>query len=167
TETISSLNKAKENAEEKKAYYEGKEFMNTEENVALILSGISKALDASIAAGYIISGGLKLIPAFLAGGAGFGGTPTVSATIGGQQIGNSAEMAVQTIRAIATALDKEAAFTSTVGSYKRRKEEWDFQGRLATIEADQIQFQINAAEIRQAIAERELENHEMQIENAK
>jgi hypothetical protein len=76
-------------------------------------------------------------------------------------------MAVQTIRSIAAALDKEAAFTSTVGSYKRIKEEWDFQGRLATIETDQIQFQINAAEIRQAIAEKELENHETQIENAK
>jgi peptidoglycan hydrolase-like protein with peptidoglycan-binding domain len=166
-EAISSLNKAKESSEEKKMYYEGREFMNTAETVAMTLSGISTALDAAIAAGYIISGGLKLIPSFLAGGAGFGGTPTVSATIGGQQIGNSAEMAVQTIRSIATALDKGAAIASTLGSYGRRKDEWDFQGRLATIETDQIQFQINAAEIRQAIAEKELENHEMQIENAK
>ena len=54
-----------------------------------------------------------------------------------------------------------------MASYQRRKDEWDLQGRLATIEIDQIQFQINSAEIRQAIAEKEFENQEMQIENAK
>lgn len=38
---------------------------------------------------------------------------------------------------------------------------------MATIEKDQIQFQISAAEIRQSIAERELANQLLQIENAK
>ncbi len=38
---------------------------------------------------------------------------------------------------------------------------------MATTEKDQIQFQINAAEIRQAIAEKELDNQELQIEDAK
>jgi len=166
-ETIGSLNKSKESAEEKKIYYEGRDFMNAGEIIAMTLSGISTALEATVAIGYIVSGGLKLIPDFLAGAAGFGGTPTVNATMGGQQIGNSAEMAIQTLRSIATALDKGAAISSTLGSYYRRKDDWDFQGRLATIEIDQIQFQINAAEIRQAIAEMELENQELQIENAK
>lgn len=166
-EAIGSLNKSRESAEEKKSYYEGQEFMNAAEIVAMTLSSISTVLDAAIATGYIISGGLKLIPDFLGGVSGFGGTPTVNATMGGQQIGNGAEMAVRTIQSIATALDKGAAISSTVGSYQRRKEDWDFQGRLATIEIDQIQYQINAAEIRQAISEKELENQEMQIENTK
>lgn len=166
-EAIGSLNKAKESAEEKKSYYEDKDFMNTAEVIAMTLSGISTALDAAIATGYIISGGLKLIPNFLAGAAGFGGSPTVNVTMGGSTIGNGAEMAVQTIQSIAAALDKGAAISSTVGSYQRRKDDWDFQGRLANIEIDQIQYQINSAEIRQAISEKELENQEMQIESAK
>ena len=166
-ETIGSLNKAKASSEEKKTYYESREFMNTAEIIAMTLSGISTALDAAIATGYIISGGLKLIPDFLGGVSGFGGSPQVDATMGGQQIGSGAEMAVRTIQSIATALDKGAAISTTVGSYIRRQEDWDFQGRLAAIEIDQVQFQINAAEIRQAIAEKELENQEMQIENSK
>ncbi|HSI77230.1 MAG TPA: hypothetical protein VK957_15115, partial [Lunatimonas sp.] len=166
-EAIGGLNKAKESAEEKKSYYEEREFMNAAETVSMTLSSISTALDAAIATGYIISGGLKLIPNFLAGASGFGGTPTVNATIGGTTIGSAAEMGVQTIRSIATALDKGAAISSSVGSYQRRKDDWDFQGRLAVKEIDQIQFQINSAEIRQSIAEIELENHEIQIENTK
>ena len=55
----------------------------------------------------------------------------------------------------------------TIANYQRRKDDWDFQGRLAIIEKDQVQFQINAAEIRQSIAEKDLENQELQIENAK
>ncbi len=165
-ETIGSLNKSFESAEERRSYYEGKDFVNIPEGLALGLNGISLVLDGAIAAGYIVSGGLKLIPNFLAGAAGFGGSPTVNATMGGQQIGNGAEMAVRTIQSIATALDKAASLSTTVGSYINRKDDWDFQGRLATIEKDQIQFQINAAEIRQAIAEKDLENQELQIENA-
>lgn len=55
----------------------------------------------------------------------------------------------------------------TQGSYSRHDDENKQQATLASIEIDQIQFQINAAEIRQAIAEKELENQEMQIENSK
>ncbi len=167
-ETIGSLNKAFDLADEKKSYYEGKpDLVNIAEGFALGLSSASLLLDVVIATGYIISGGLKLIPDFLAGTAGFGGSPTVDASMGGSQIGNGAEMAVRTIQSIASALDKAAALSSTIGSYQHRKDDWDFQGRLATIEKDQIQFQINAAEIRQAIAEKELENQEVQIENSK
>lgn len=167
-ETIGSLNKSYALAEEKKSYYEGKpDLVNVAEGVALGLSSASLLLDAVIATGYIISGGLKLIPDFLVGAAGFGGSPEVNATMGGQQIGNGAEMAVKTIQSIASALDKGAALSSTIGSYQQRKDDWDFQGSLAAIEKDQIQFQINAAMIRQDIAEKELENQELQIENAK
>lgn len=166
-EAISTLNKSKEAAEEKKSFYESREFMNTAETAFVTLSGISVGLSAAVAFGYILSGGLKLIPSFLGGGAGFGGTPEISVTMGGQQIGNGAEMAVRTIESIAAALDKGAAIASTIGSYQRRKEDWDFQGRMAAFEIDQIQFQINAAEIRQVITEKELEAQELQIENSK
>jgi peptidoglycan hydrolase-like protein with peptidoglycan-binding domain len=166
-ETIRSLSESKNSAEEKKQYYESREFMNLAEIAAMTLSGISTALDAAIATGYIISGGLKLIPDFMGGVSGFGGSPQVDATFGGQQIGNAGEMAARTLQSIAAALDKGASISTTVGSYMRRKDDWDLQGRLATFEKDQIQYQINAAEIRQAIAEKELENTELQIENAK
>ncbi|MEP6903827.1 MAG: hypothetical protein ABJA66_19045, partial [Actinomycetota bacterium] len=103
----------------------------------------------------------------MAGASGFGGTPHVNIQFGGDQIGDAAAIAVQTLSSIAHALEKGAGLASTIGTYQRRKDEWDFQSSLASIEKDQIQFQINAAMIRQAIAEKELDNQELQIENSK
>ncbi len=166
-EAIGSLNKSKENAEEKKTFYEAREFMNTAEAIAFALSSASTFLDAAIATGHVIAGGLKAIPKFMGGASGFGGSPHVNVQYGGDQIGDAAEIAVTTISSISHALEKGAGLASTIGSFERRKDDWEFQGRLATIEIDQIQFQINAAEIRQALAEKELDNQETQIENAK
>jgi len=104
-ETIGSLNEAFDLADEKKSFYESREFMNAEEKTAMKLSSASSFLDDAIAFGYIMSGGLKLIPDFLAGGAGFGGSPNVEVTTGGSSIGNSAEMAVRTIESLATAIE--------------------------------------------------------------
>lgn len=168
-EQIEVLKRTKKVTEERQKHYRTllDEGWSDGEKRAQRLSEISATLDASVVLGYILSGSLKLIPNFLAGSAGFGGSPTVSATMGGSTIGNSAEMAVQKLKSIATALDKSASLISTRSSYKRRSEEWDFQERLATKELTSIDKQIAAAEIRKEIAETDLRNHELQIENAK
>ena len=55
-----------------------------------------------------------------------------------------------------------------IASYQRRQEEWDFQKALAEkeIEADREQID-RRREIRVTVAEKELENHDLQIANAK
>ncbi len=166
-ETIKGLEKASELALEKKNYYESQSFMNTAETIGLTLTSASTAIDAAVAAGYIIAGGLKAIPQFIAGGSGFGGSPVVTIDIGGKQFGDAAEIAVKTLSSISHALEKGAAIANTLGSYYHRKDEWDFQGRLATIEKSQVDVQIKTAEIRLAIAGKELERQEIQIENSK
>ena len=140
--------------------------MNPWEITAVALSGGSLIGEAAVALGYILSGGLKLIPSFMAGGAGFGGTPTVTATMGGQQIGNSAEMAVQTISSIARALDKAAAMASTQGGYQRRQDEWDFQVRLADKELAVIDQQVVTANLHLDMLGRDLAAHDVQVANA-
>ncbi len=55
----------------------------------------------------------------------------------------------------------------TEASYERRWEEWQLQERLANQELTQLDSQIAAAELRITIAEKELENHVTQIENAR
>jgi hypothetical protein len=55
---------------------------------------------------------------------------------------------------------------STVGGYWRRKDEWVFQGQLATTEIAQIDKQIAASKVRVAIAEREFDNQVLQIDNS-
>jgi hypothetical protein len=165
--TLAGLEKAQVLAQERKDYYTGRGFINVWEGVALGLNSISALAETSIALGYVLSGSFTLIPRFNVGGSGFGGSPhaTVEPT-DGAKISRAAEMAVNTLGSIARAADKYAALSSTMGSYQRRKDDWDFQGRLAGIEIDQLQKQIDAAAIRVAIAEKELENHELQITEA-
>jgi hypothetical protein len=142
------------------------EGLNTGERTALALSGISLGLEAAVAVGYILSGGLKLIPTFLAGAAGFGGTPTVSASVGGQQIGNGAEMAVSALRSLSSAADKGAGVASVLAGHARRAREWEHQRALAATELPQLDKQILAAEIRHRIAEQQLRHHDRQRTNA-
>lgn len=167
-ETIGSLNKAFDLADEKIIYYEGREYMNTEETAAAVLNIVSSGVQLVGGVLDIISGALSGIPDFYVGAAGFGGSPVAVSHIAG---GNKASSILQGIaRGAYTAsaiLDRTSGLVSTIGGYQRRQDEWDFQASLATIEKDQIQFQINAAEIRQSIAEKELDNHELQIDNAK
>jgi hypothetical protein len=56
---------------------------------------------------------------------------------------------------------------SILAGYRRRQDEWDFQKELAVKEIEQIDKSIAAAELRIAITEKELDNHVLQIENAK
>lgn len=166
-ENLDGVKKSKELAQIRKQYYESREFMNAGETVAIGLNTASTAIDAGIAIGYTLAGGLKLIPQFLLGASGFGGSPHASASTGGQSFGDSAEDLVKTLESIARALDKGASLANTLASYERRQEEWDFQKNLAIKEIEQIDKSIAAAELRITIAEKELENHTLQIENAK
>jgi hypothetical protein len=165
--SIAELNKAKAVTQEKLDYYSGLEYMNAGEIVAFALSTASTVLDVAIAAGYILAGGLKAVPQFIAGGSGFGGSPHVTVDIGGQQFGDIADAATKTISSIGHALDKGASLASTQGGYQRRQEEWDFQVRLSNKELEQIDQQIATAEIRLGIAQKELDNQQLQIEQAK
>src|SRR5690606_26066794 len=49
----------------------------------------------------------------------------------------------------------------------RRSDEWQFQVDQANSELDRINRDIAVAEIRAAIAERELANHDLQVEQSK
>jgi hypothetical protein len=121
--SIDSLMLNKAVTQEKYDFFSSQSYMNVWEITATTLQGMYLAMSAAIALGYALSGGLKLIPDFMAGGAGFGGSPTVNATIGGSQVGNGAEMAVATLNQIAGALDKAARMASTQASYRQRKDD--------------------------------------------
>jgi WD40 repeat protein/ribosomal protein L7/L12 len=60
-----------------------------------------------------------------------------------------------------------AAMAATMGQNTRRTEDWELQERLAVYDITQIEQQIEAAKIRQAVAERSLEIHDQSIEHAK
>lgn len=165
---LDNLNKQKELITIRQQYYQNliKSGLNTGESVAIGLNTASTVIDAAIAIGYALSGGLKLVPDFMIGAAGFGGSPTVTAQTGGTSFGDSAEDAVKTLSSIATALDKGAAIASTLAGYARRSDEWQYQVNLATKEQEQIDKQILGAQIKLDIANTEVTNQQLQIDNA-
>lgn len=164
---LQSLQAGKAVTEEQKNYYTKlvSNGWNAGEILSFGLSTASTAIDAAIAGGYILAGGLKVIPNMNFGASGFGGSPHATVALGGEQLSGAAEMAVRTLQAIATGLDKGASLASTAASYTRRAEEWDYQKRLAEKQLPQIEKQIAAADILRQIAEKDLKNHETQIEN--
>lgn len=167
TLSLDGLKKNKEMITLRRNYYASREYMNAGEGVALGLNIASTVLDAAIAVGYTLSGGLKLIPEFDLGVAGFGASPTVKVKTGGHSFGNSAEDAVKTISAISHALDKGAGIANTLASYQRRMEDWQHQTQLADKELEQIEKSIASAELKIRLAERELRNHDLQVNNAR
>jgi len=89
-----------------------------------------------------------------------------STTWGGSNLGHAYNAVGSLFSTLATNANFQANRSSTLGSYQRRYDEWQFQSNSAAKELQQIDKQIAAGEIRKQIAERELSNHDQQIENA-
>ena len=80
----------------------------------------------------------------------------------------SAETAAgHALQSIASLNRLQAESANMKGGYDRRMDEWKFQSKTADLELKQIDKQILAAEIRLAIAEKELENHDLQMEQSR
>lgn len=95
------------------------------------------------------------------------GTTNVSSEFGGVQLGSAAEAIAQLFSMEASRLGTNASLAGTEAGYKRRAAEWELQKNLAERELLQIDRQIAAAEIRLAIAQSELKNHDQSLKNAK
>lgn len=95
-----------------------------------------------------------------------GGAPFASLSFGGIHLGGSLSAIAKAIEMGAVNANYQANQAGTFGVYERRQDEWVHQSKLALAELKQIQKQIVAAEIRKDIAERELSNHDTQIDNA-
>ena len=60
----------------------------------------------------------------------------------------------------------EANKAAKMGSYARREQEWAFQSNVAAGDITQTLKQLRAAQIREAVAKREWDNHKQQIKHA-
>jgi hypothetical protein len=170
---IEVLKKSMKVTEEKILYYRSREFMNAGETVsfalttgALLAQGAAMALD-------IVAGVAHVVPDVEAGASGVGGTPVATLKFGGVNVGNASNSWADVSRAISGLLQTGSGMASTLASYARRQEEWDFQATLGDKELEQYKLsdgkdgpQIVAAQIRLDIAKKDLQNHLLQIENA-
>jgi hypothetical protein len=94
---------------------------------------------------------------------GMGGT----VEYGGREVGDAVGATAAAARAVADRLNFEARRAGRIDSFARREREWAFQSNLAAGEITQIFRQLRASQIREAIAEQELNSHRQQIKHAK
>jgi len=91
----------------------------------------------------------------------------VSIEFGGQHVGAALSALAKVPEIVSTVLSYESNMSSKMASYIRREQDWTLQANLAALEIVQLDKQITSADIRIQIAEKELENHKQQIDNAK
>jgi len=91
----------------------------------------------------------------------------LGATFGGPAIGTALATFASYFRTYAGELTYQANRSAKLGQFVLRQHDWTLQNNLAAREIMQIDQQILAANIRIEIAEKELENHHQQLDNAR
>ena len=164
----------KKQIEEAKAQYKStEEFLKNVENRieyynSLIETGLIPHEITEQASKYIASG-IRITEATLGFMAGvFGFLPQLGSPFamkyGGQELKNGTECLANATSTLAVIADQIAILAGLEASHQRREEEWTLQLKLSEQEYKQVNQQLIAAEIRQQIAEFNLELHEKDIE---
>ncbi|NUQ23477.1 MAG: hypothetical protein HUU34_05965 [Saprospiraceae bacterium] len=167
SEQINILNQTKKVTEERQLYYANIEKITSKEQLNLDKLQESHEWQLAAQISYTLGGVFSLIPESIIGAAGFGGTPTVKVKWGGVNLANATKAAGDVLNILSSVASYAASQASILGGYQRRFDDWKLQERLATLEIKSIDKQITAAEIRKKIAETDLKNHILQIENAR
>jgi hypothetical protein len=130
------------------------------------LDNLESARDAQIGANVVeaLSSGLSLIPETSAHGQPMGVGATIS--FGGHNLRFNLSGLAGAARAFADQYSFCANKNAKLGSYSRREQESIFQSNLAEGEINQVMKQLRGAQIREAIAEKEYENHQSQMKQS-
>jgi hypothetical protein len=160
--TLAGLMRYEDVITTRQQYYLSRPFMNPFEMGHIALVGTSLISMGAQLGAEVLAAILHLVPNAKAA------APTsVGVTYGGDNIASALQAFGTAAGTTASMLNTNASLSATLGGYQRRQEDWTHQAELATKELKQVQKQIAAAEIRLAISEHELQNHDLQIENAK
>jgi len=143
-------------------FYSSREFLSPWEAASFALGYLSigmkqSAAGAAASAAVIYSGPDVKV-----------GAPTTSGVYyGSTNAGNAAREVKDSFSVLSSLVELSQYITSNMGSYQRRQDDWNLQSDLAKSELKQLDRQLIAAQIRLAIAEQDLRNHDRQIENAR
>ncbi len=147
-------------------YYASRPFMNPGETTAASLTGTGLTAHAGAIIADVLAGVMFLIPNFHVGAAGFGGSPQIHVSEGGTNTGKSGERGANGLYQAAQALDWGGRIAATVAGYQRRMDDWQNQIAMASKELEQIAKQLNGANARLDIANKDLANQDLQISNS-
>lgn len=156
------LDRSKELTTLRRDYYRDIAFLNPWEITQLSLSGAGLVLQGYEIGSRALATVVSLIPNVKLA------LPTSAGlTHGGENLSQSAGHFCESIGNVVSLLNSSASMAATMGGHYRRFDDWKLQERLANKELEQLEKQIASADIRVAIAETELRNHDLQVENTK
>lgn len=155
---LEALEKTKENVKIRLSYYSSRPYQNDREKEyvkSLRLAGTLQIIQGNL---QMAASGLAIIPQLHIG--------TASGTsFGGQHIVAAIQAASSAVGIAATAASSKGNVSNVLGGYDRRRDDWNFQTESAKKELEGIEKQILATEIRISIAEKDVVNQELEIEN--
>ncbi len=159
---LEGLRKNEEMITIRQQFYQSRPFMNQYEKFHLDLSTLALIPMGAQMGAEISAAVLHLIPETKTGA-----PTTMGVTYGGSNIATAIQAFGSVMGTMSSMLNTTASLSATQGGYQRRQDDWTHQADLATKELEQVNKQIIGAEIRLAISEYELQNHDLQIENSK
>ncbi|MGB4069894.1 MAG: neuraminidase-like domain-containing protein [Nitrospira sp.] len=155
--------------EQRRDYYQGLITNRRLEEEKQQVKMLRRSRDSQLAAAALafIGSSVSPIPAITTGASGAMGTPVATATVtDGQGLAKGFDLLGQAASLIAAQFSADATLSGLAAGFARRNEDWEHQLTAANREIKQIEKQIEAGKVRVAMAERDLENHERQIEQA-
>ena len=164
-EALDGLYRSKEMIELRHQFYASREFLNVFELGHLDHMKAANDKQEEIFWFELAAQIATLIPTVQFGTSGLG--PMLTAAYGGKDVSMGLQAYARYLSYQSGQMTYKANLSQIMGGHHRRQDEWKLQAELAAKELEQNDKQIIAAEIRLAIAERDLENHLRQVEHAK
>lgn len=165
-DALDGLAKSRDLADIRYKYYSTRPYLNAFESTHLLVSGAASVAQAIIESILASAAVAYPLPTMTVGAAGWSSPVNVATVVDGPAEGEAQEAGAKEALSAVSLLRESAALSLTLGGYERRSDDWRFQADLAAKEKEQIEKQIAAAEVRLAIAEAELKNHDLQTQNA-
>jgi hypothetical protein len=165
-ETLKGLERARRVAEKRLEHYRDIKYTIPEETSQVDLLETQKWLHRAGGDMESLASGLALVPDFDAGASGMS-SPVAKARYGGSNLSNAARAVAAKLNSLAADFGAQANLSGITASWKRRQEEWKLQAELAKRELSQFDKQLAAQEIRVAIAEQELWNLELRLQQSR
>ena len=164
---LEAATKSREMVDIRHTYYANIEFMNDAEKLHLVLEGVSAVLQAVSQGLEIAAGVAAVFPTITTGAAGWAASPVATIAEGGSNFSSELQSAGKALSILASITSAEAQMSQTVGGYRRRADDWKLQADVSAKELEQLDKQLLAGEIRIAVAQKDLDNQDMLIDNAK
>lgn len=158
-QTYSTLEHSKQLIQIRLDDYKNRQYKNNRENSAIEQTRLAEGFMFAEQGVRVLAGLLNLIPDVFIGAP----TATGAKVFGGSKLNKAINAGGHALNITSTVNRNKASMSLTYANYDRRQEEWNLQIKSATEELLQVDRQLLGAQIRIAVTEKELENHDLQV----